>query len=85
MIADLRAATADETAAALSFALRYRGRKQVFDADDLMAQITAERLVQHLVRFDCQQLRRRPRQPIGLRHHQGAESLGPPQPRTGAG
>jgi hypothetical protein len=48
MIADLRPATADEIAAALSFALRYRGRKRVFDADDVMAQITAERLVQHL-------------------------------------
>jgi hypothetical protein len=48
MTADLRPATADEIAAALSFALRYRGRKRVFDADDMMAQITAERLVQHL-------------------------------------
>jgi hypothetical protein len=28
--------------------LRYRGHKRVFDADDVMAQITAERLVQHL-------------------------------------
>jgi hypothetical protein len=42
MIANLR------PAAALSFALRYRGRKRVFDADDVIAQITAERLVQHL-------------------------------------
>src|SRR3954471_9768830 len=48
MTADLRPATADEIAAALSFALPYRGRKRVFDADDVMAQITAERLVQHL-------------------------------------
>ena len=46
--ADLRPATGDEIAAALSFALRYQGRKRVFDADDVMAQITAERLVQHL-------------------------------------
>jgi hypothetical protein len=44
----LRSATPDEIAAALAFALRYRGRKRVFDADDPMARITAERLVQHL-------------------------------------
>jgi hypothetical protein len=43
----LRPATPDEIATALSFALRYRGRKRVFDADDAMARITANRLVQH--------------------------------------
>ena len=41
----LRPASADEIATALSFALRYQGRKRVFDADDAMARITAERLV----------------------------------------
>lgn len=45
-----RPASADEIATALSFALRYQGRKRVFDADDAMARITAERLVQHLER-----------------------------------
>ena len=44
----LRPATPDEIAETLSFALRYRGRKRVHDADDAMAQITAERLVRHL-------------------------------------
>jgi hypothetical protein len=44
----LRPATADEIATALSFALRYQGRKRVFDADDAMARITADRLVRHL-------------------------------------
>ena len=44
----LRPATADEIAEALSFALLYRGRKRVHHADDAMARITAERLVQHL-------------------------------------
>jgi hypothetical protein len=44
----LRAATADEIADALSFALRYQGRKRVHDADDAMARITAARLVRHL-------------------------------------
>jgi hypothetical protein len=33
---------------ALSFALRYQGRKRVNHADDMMARITAERLVHHL-------------------------------------
>ncbi len=44
----LRPATLDEVADALSFALRYQGRKRVFHADEMMARITAERLVQHL-------------------------------------
>ena len=46
--ANLRPATAEETAESLSFALRYNGRKRVHDADDAMGRITAERLVQHL-------------------------------------
>jgi hypothetical protein len=33
---------------ALSFALRYQGRKRVHHADDTVARITAERIVQHL-------------------------------------
>jgi hypothetical protein len=45
---DLRPANPDEIAQALSFALRYDGRKRVHHADDLMARITAERLVRHL-------------------------------------
>lgn len=44
----LRPATQNEIAEALSFALRYQGRKRVYHADDMMARITAERLVQHL-------------------------------------
>jgi hypothetical protein len=41
----LRPATSDEVADALAFALRYKGRKRVFDADRAMARITADRLV----------------------------------------
>jgi hypothetical protein len=44
----LRPATADEIATSLSFALRYDGRKRVHHADDIMAKITADRLVRHL-------------------------------------
>jgi hypothetical protein len=44
----LRYATPDEVADSLSFALRFRGRKRVHTADDTMARITAERLVEHV-------------------------------------
>ena len=44
----LRPATADEIADTLSFALRYNARKRVFNVDQAMARITADRLVQHL-------------------------------------
>ena len=46
----LRHATPDEIAETLSFALRYEGRKRVHHADDMMARITADRLVRHLER-----------------------------------
>lgn len=45
---DLRPATAQEIEESLSFALRYAGRRRVHHADDVMARITAERLVRHL-------------------------------------
>lgn len=44
----LRPAQPDEIADALAYALRYEGRKRTHHADDLMARITAERLVRHL-------------------------------------
>ena len=46
----LRPASHEEIEQSLSFALRYAGRKRVHHADDAMARITAERLVQHLER-----------------------------------
>jgi hypothetical protein len=57
----LRPATADEIAEALSFALRYQGRKRVNHADDAMARITAERLVQHLQASGFVLMKRPPR------------------------
>ena len=45
---DLRPATTDELAQALAFALRFQGRKRVHQGDELMANITAERLIRHL-------------------------------------
>jgi hypothetical protein len=39
-----------DLAAALAFALRFHGRKRVHNADELMAEIVARRLVEHLER-----------------------------------
>jgi hypothetical protein len=44
----LRPATAEEIAESIAFALRYEGRKRVTHADEMMARITADRLVRHL-------------------------------------
>jgi hypothetical protein len=38
----------DDLAAALAFALRFQGRKRVHNADELMAEIVAKRLIEHL-------------------------------------
>ncbi len=46
--AALRPATTEEIAESISFALRYDGRKRVSHADEMMARITADRLVRHL-------------------------------------
>jgi hypothetical protein len=40
----------DELTQLLSFALQFNGRKRVHDADETMAQITVERLVEYLER-----------------------------------
>lgn len=44
----LRPATAAEIEDTLSYALHYAGRKRVHTADEVMARVTAKRLVQHL-------------------------------------
>jgi hypothetical protein len=46
----LSPATPEEIRESLSFALRYEGRRRVHHADEVMARITAERLVEHLAR-----------------------------------
>ena len=46
----LSPATSQEIQDSLTFALRFAGRKRVHHADDAMARITAERLVEHLER-----------------------------------
>lgn len=59
---NLRPASADEIAEALSFALRYEGRKRVNHADTMMARITADRLVRHLERSGFVLMKRPPGQ-----------------------
>ena len=46
----LSPADPSDLASALAFALRYQGRKRVHDADEIMAEIVAKRLVEHLER-----------------------------------
>ena len=47
---NLKPATPDDLADALAFALRFHGRKRIHNADEIMARIVAERLVDHLLR-----------------------------------
>ena len=46
----LSPAAAEDVADALAFALRFQGRKRVHNADEIMAEIVAKRLVEHLER-----------------------------------
>ena len=59
-VPNLRPALPNEIADALSFALRYEGRKRVHQADDAMARITADRLVRHLERCGFVLMKRPP-------------------------
>jgi hypothetical protein len=40
----------EDLAHALAFALRFQGRKRVHNADEIMSEIVAKRLVEHLER-----------------------------------
>jgi hypothetical protein len=59
----LRRATPEEIRDALSFALRYDGRRPARTAQDAMARITAERLVEHLERSGFVVMKRPPGRP----------------------
>jgi hypothetical protein len=56
----LRPADPGDLAAALAFALRYAGRKRVHNADEIMAEIVAKRLVEHLQRSGFVVMKRPP-------------------------
>ena len=44
----LTPANRDDLEQAIAFALRFRGRKRIRSAGDIMATLTAERIVEHL-------------------------------------
>ena len=56
----LTPATPDDLASALAFALRFEGRKRVHNADEIMAEIVARRLVAHLERAGFVLMKRPP-------------------------
>lgn len=61
----MREARPEEIASALSYALRYDGRKRSHTADEIMAQITADRLVEYLRRSGFVVMKGEPtRQPV---------------------
>jgi hypothetical protein len=49
-----------DLAETIAFALRYRGGKRVHQADEYMAQIAAERIVEHLARARFVVMKRAP-------------------------
>jgi hypothetical protein len=56
----LMPADPSDLAAALAFALRFEGRKRVHNADEIMADIVARRLVDHLQRAGFVVMKRPP-------------------------
>jgi hypothetical protein len=57
---NLTPADPSELATALAFALRYQGRKRVHNADEIMAEIVAKRLVEDLERAGFVVMKRPP-------------------------
>ena len=49
-----------DLADAIAFALRFQGRKRVHNADEIMAEIVAKRLVEHLERAGFVVMKRPP-------------------------
>jgi hypothetical protein len=56
----LSPADPDDLAAAIAFALKFEGRKRWHDADELMADIVAKRLIRYLERARYVVMRRPP-------------------------
>jgi hypothetical protein len=57
----LSPATPEDLVDALSFALRFEGRRRVYHAEDSMARITADRLVRYLEKSGFVVMKRPPR------------------------
>jgi hypothetical protein len=56
----LRPADPADVADALAYALRYDGNRRVHHADEVMARITAERLIRHLAQAGFVLMRQEP-------------------------
>jgi hypothetical protein len=56
----LTPADSADLAGALAYALRYQGRKRTHNADEIMAEIVAKRLVEHLERSGFVVMKREP-------------------------
>ena len=63
-----RPANPEELVDTLAFALSYEGRKRVHHADDMMARITADRLVRHLAASGFIVMKAPPAQPPTTSH-----------------
>ncbi len=70
---NLTPATPEDLADALAFALRFQGHKRVHNADEIMAEIVARRLVEHLDRAGFVVMKR---PPIMAARHLGGVSRG---------
>ena len=68
-------ASADDLANALAYALRYNGRKRVHTGDEMMARITAERLIAHLEQAGFVVMKRPPAQ----LHSNSGHATAPPE------
>lgn len=65
----LHPATTAELEESLAFALRYAGKKRIHTADEFMARMTAERLVQHLEQSGFVVLKRPPARASSTSNH----------------
>ena len=77
---ELRPATPEEIAEALSFALRFKGRKPFLQSSSLMAQITAAHLVEHLQRCGFRLMKGPDAIAPNASHHPRSADAGPDKP-----
>jgi hypothetical protein len=68
----LTPADPEDLTAALAVALRYAGRKRIHNADEIMAEIVAKRLVEHLERSGFVVMKR----PPAIGRQRSGEGLG---------
>ncbi len=76
----LRRASDEEVVDALSFGLRFDGRKPFAPASSLMARITAEHLVKHLARCGIELVKRPDATAPSTSHHSHPSAPKPDEP-----